>query len=276
LTIPFYKIQGTGNDFIIINDFAKTFPNDTSLIIKLCHRRFGIGADGLILMQPPINEGDFFYMQYFNSDGLESSMCGNGGRCIAVFYAMIHNIKDSVEINFSAIDGTHKAHVKRVADNEFDVALQMIDVKKVSINQSNDVVLNTGSPHYVSFDSKIVEHTNIHVDAKKIRYNELYAKEGINVNFVQNITPDHIKIRTYERGVEDETLSCGTGATASAMASVIYNGAVAGRYEIAVDVQGGKLCVRFLYNAVNSHFSDVWLCGPATVVYTGEIKTTFF
>ena len=202
MKIEFYKYQGTGNDFIILDNRKKDYSLlNTSAIHSLCDRRYGIGGDGLMLLND--RNGYDFEMKYYNADGNESSMCGNGGRCLVKFaYHMgIHRST----YKFMAVDGEHEAEI----DTDETVSLRMKDVAGVK-KFKGDNLLNTGSPHYVSFRSEI-DKINVVSEAHKIRYNDIFAKEGINVNFVETNT-GKVKMRTYERGVEDETLSCGTAA----------------------------------------------------------------
>jgi diaminopimelate epimerase len=275
MSIQFYKFQGTGNDFVIIDDRQLQFPTNTEIIARICNRRFGLGADGLILLQPPKGQGQF-YMQYFNSDGHESSMCGNGGRCISAFYALLH--PGTEHVVFSAIDGMHQARVSKQSVNQYQVELQMSDVHAITFDTDDKeaLVLNTGSPHFVKFAPELLNNSSINEPAQAVRYNETYKHQGINVNFVAHKSKNHIHIRTYERGVEDETLSCGTGATAAALATAYKSKFIKGKHQIQVDVQGGTLRIDFQYHPETSLFTDIWLCGPATLVYTGVIELTFF
>lgn len=259
MKITFYKYQGTGNDFVMIDNRQNSFPkNDTKLIEKLCDRRFGIGADGLILLENDI-ETDF-KMVYFNSDGNESSMCGNGGRCLVAFAKRL-SIIDS-ETTFLAIDGLHHASV---LDNHI-VSLQMKDVSEVKI-EKDYVFLNTGSPHHVMLVDDLKNY-DVKTNGARIRYSDLYGKTGSNVNFVNQLSENHFAIRTYERGVEDETLSCGTGATAAAIAMNADGKTKA--HHIYLDVEGGKLEVTFTKEY--SKYTNVFLKGPATFVFEGEIN----
>ena len=255
----FYKYQGTGNDFVMIDNRQNIFPkNDTKLIEKLCDRRFGIGADGLILLEND-NSTDF-KMVYYNSDGNESSMCGNGGRCLVAFAEKMNVINN--ETTFIATDGLHHA---TISENGI-VSLQMKDVDQVNIH-TDYVFLNTGSPHHVTLVDDL-EHFDVATNGAKIRYSDLYGKSGSNVNFVKQISENHFAVRTYERGVEDETLSCGTGVTAVAIAMNATGKTNANKIEL--DVQGGKLEVSFEKN--NGIYSNVHLIGPATFVFEGEIE----
>lgn len=255
--IPFFKYQGTGNDFILIDNRHQEYltRKDTSRIKHLCDRKFGIGADGLILLQN--TPGFDFEMVYFNSDGRESSMCGNGGRCIVAFARQLGVIRE--KCRFLAIDGPHEAMVR---DKNW-VELKMSDV--LETEQGEDYfILNTGSPHYVVFVEDVSD-LNIVESGQAIRYSERFRKEGINVNFAER-KPGGIEVATYERGVEDETLSCGTGVTAAALSWALLN-PEAGN-ELDINTKGGELKVRFQSNSKGS-FRDIWLCGPAELVFEG-------
>lgn len=253
--MKFYKYQGTGNDFILLDNREGNIVNID--VAKLCNRKFGIGADGLMLLQ---NHAEYdFEMVYYNSDGNISSMCGNGGRCIVAF-AKKMKVFDGNNTLFWAIDGLHEAYI----ENDF-VELKMIDVNSIQMIE-NDYQMNTGSPHYVRFNQSI-DTFNIIEEARKIRYNDVYKENGINVNFVEVKNNNTIKVRTYERGVEDETLSCGTGVTACAIAfNNITNPEI---NSVNIETPGGLLTVKF--ELENSKYSNVWLCGPATFVFEGEI-----
>ena len=257
MNLTFYKYQGTGNDFIIIDNRAKTFPkNNTQLINKLCNRYFGIGADGFILLENDANTN--FKMVYYNADGNESTMCGNGGRCIVAFAHKLGLFEETT--TFNAIDGLHHASIK---DNE--VSLQMIDVSSVEIH-NNYSFANTGSPHHV----QLVENLDsfpVFSEGRKIR-NDIYGTEGSNVNFVEQINNTTFKVRTYERGVEDETLACGTGVTAVAIA--MYETKKTDSNNITLPVKGGTLEVSF--SKEENIYKNVFLKGAATFVFKGEIE----
>ncbi len=258
MQIKFHKYQGTGNDFVMIDNRQGFFPkNDIQLIEKLCDRRFGIGADGLILLENDI-ETDF-RMVYYNSDGNESSMCGNGGRCIVAFAKRLGIIKN--ETSFIATDGLHNASVLE----DGTVSLQMKDVDEVKI-ESDYVFLNTGSPHHVVIVDDL-ENFDVTTNGAKIRYSDLYGNAGSNVNFVKQLSDDHFALRTYERGVEDETLACGTGATAVAIAMHVVG--KTNSSQIKIDVEGGKLEISF--EKRGNEYINVFLKGPATFVFEGEI-----
>ncbi len=259
--IPFQKYEGAGNDFVMIDQRHEKFltRHDTDLIERICNRRFGIGADGLILLQS-VKDYDF-EMVYFNSDGRESTMCGNGGRCIAAFAKHLGVVAE--KCRFIAIDGPHEAVVK---DNW--VELKMTDVSNIEIGDGN-FILNTGSPHYVVFVEDLSD-MNIVESGQVIRYSDRFRKDGINVNFVEK-TVHGIEVATYERGVEDETLSCGTGVTAAAISYALANPNLPIN-EVPITTKGGNLKVRFDKKSDGS-FSDVWLCGPAKRVFEGIYET---
>lgn len=257
MNIPFNKYQGAGNDFIIIDNRNGIFnPDDYEFINRLCDRRFGIGADGLILISN--HEQADFEMKYFNSDGKLGSMCGNGGRCAAHF-----SWKKGIAGNkqkFIAFDGLHNASV-----DENTVRLEMRDINEFRIIDGN-YFINTGSPHYVVFRDDI-ENMNVFEEGKKLRWSPQFAPGGTNVNFV-SVKNNTLVIRTFERGVEDETLACGTGVTASAIAAVLT-----GHFDknsVDVRARGGDLKVDFKIS--NEKVSEIWLTGPATYVFEGTIK----
>jgi diaminopimelate epimerase len=258
MTHTFYKYQGTGNDFVIIDNRQKTFDkNNTKLVANLCDRRFGIGADGLILLEN--HDKVDFKMVYYNSDGNKSTMCGNGGRCISAFAKYLGIISNKGI--FEAIDGLHEV--------EFEgnlVKLKMQDVKEVQC-YTNYTFLDTGSPHYVTLNDNIIQ-LDVKTEGSKIRYNDTYKAEGTNVNFVQKVNNSTFKIRTYERGVEDETLSCGTGVTAVALA-MHYIGETE-KNLVTLQTQGGELQIAF--RKTDSGYKDIWLIGPAQNVFKGETQ----
>jgi diaminopimelate epimerase len=258
MLLTFYKYQGTGNDFIMVDNRLNSFPKEnTQLIEQLCDRRFGIGADGLILLE---NHTTYdFKMVYFNSDGNESSMCGNGGRCLVAFAKQLGIIEATAE--FEAVDGYHFAKI--IGDDL--VSLQMKDVDRIAVHQDYSF-LNTGSPHHVQLVSDL-KNLDVKTEGAKIRYSDLYGKAGSNINFVHQIENDIFAVRTYERGVEDETLSCGTGATAVAIA--MHHVGKTKSNSVDLQVEGGKLSVQFKEN--NGVYSDVFLVGPATFVFEGTI-----
>ncbi|MHB1146937.1 MAG: diaminopimelate epimerase [Lutibacter sp.] len=257
MEIHFYKYQGAGNDFIMVDNRSLVFPkNNVELIHKLCDRRFGIGADGLILLES--SEKLDFTMVYFNADGKEGSMCGNGGRCIVAFAKKLDIIKN--EGTFEASDGLH------FANHENDlVNLQMADVENIEIYNTH-TFLNTGSPHHVNFCNAVAP-LNVTKLGSKIRYGAPYFEAGTNVNFVEQLSENSFKVRTYERGVEDETLACGTGVTAVAIAANKSNRTNEER--IYIEVLGGNLEVSF--KREGDSYKNVFLKGPAQFVYEGKI-----
>jgi diaminopimelate epimerase len=259
MQLEFYKYQGTGNDFVMIDNRTGFFPKENvQLVARLCDRRFGIGADGLILLEN--DEATDFRMVYYNSDGNLSSMCGNGGRCLVAFAKELNVIKN--KCTFIATDGLHHASVA----NDGRVSLQMIDV--TNIKKENDYTfMNTGSPHHVQMVEDL-EHYNVKENGAALRYGTLYGKEGSNINFVKKINEDTFALRTYERGVEDETLACGTGATAVAIAMNATGQTNAS--SIKLNVEGGKLSVSF--DKMGDVFANVFLIGPAEFVFKGVIE----
>ncbi|WP_274476496.1 diaminopimelate epimerase [Mangrovimonas aestuarii] len=254
----FYKYQGTGNDFVMIdnrhNDFDK---NNTKLVNLLCDRRFGIGADGLILIED--HDATDFKMVYYNSDGNQSTMCGNGGRCISAFARDLGVING--DATFEAVDGLH--HVKFNGD---EVSLQMQDVSTIE-NHEEHLFLDTGSPHHVELRSDL-DALDVKEVGAGIRYGELYGKEGSNVNFVEQIGDSTFNVRTYERGVEDETFSCGTGVTAVAIA--MFELGKTKSNNVTLKTKGGDLKVSFV--KTDEGYKDVWLTGPAKRVFKGEVS----
>ena len=257
MNIEFFKYQGTGNDFVMIDNRQGTFDKkDTDLIAHLCDRRFGVGADGLILLETHPNAD--FRMIYYNSDGNESSMCGNGGRCITAFANHLEIIQNKA--TFEAIDGIHHS----IIENEI-VKLQMTDVSTIE-NHDHYLFLNTGSPHHVQMEFDL-EILNIQTEGSRIRYGAPYFEEGSNVNFVKKLKDDEFLVRTYERGVEDETLSCGTGVTAVALAMNYIKETE--KNLITIQTQGGKLQVAF--DKDGEGYKNIWLIGPAIQVFKGRI-----
>ena len=254
----FYKYQGTGNDFVIFDNRNQKIELTKEQVAFLCHRRFGIGADGLMLLN---SHPDYdFEMKYYNADGGESSMCGNGGRCLVKFAAEMGIVKS--EYRFIAIDGEHEASI----ETNGLVSLKMNDVHAIQTHY-NRHVLNTGSPHYVEVTENVMG-LNVFEKGRAIRYSDEFKKEGINVNFVEYTEdPDTILVRTYERGVEDETFSCGTGVTAAALVS--FHNEVGYNY-VNVKTKGGLLGVEYEKNEDN--YTNIHLIGPATKVFEGDIS----
>lgn len=259
MEFTFYKYQGTGNDFVMIDNRDEFFPKESiELVQQLCDRRFGIGADGLILLE---NDSEtHFRMVYYNSDGNPSSMCGNGGRCIVAFAKSLGMIEHKT--TFIAADGLHHA---TIFDNGM-VSLQMKNVDTIDVN-AEYVFLDTGSPHHVQMEESL-DLLDVKALGAKIRYSDLYGKTGSNVNFVHQENEDTFSLRTYERGVEDETLSCGTGATAVAIAMKAIGKTQS--EAINLNVQGGKLSVTF--HERDGKFTEVFLKGPAEFVYKGTAE----
>jgi diaminopimelate epimerase len=264
MLIPFEKYQGTGNDFVIIDNRDQQFKPDTNTVRLLCDRKFGIGADGLMLLENI--KGYDFKMVYFNADGNESSMCGNGGRCLSAF-AFSRGMFDE-KCKFIAIDGEHEAVVQNTDDEKvYWVSLKMMDVNEVKI-QNDHLEIDTGSPHYLKFVDS-VKSVDVFSEGKSIRNSAPFVEKGINVNFLE-MEDGVLKVRTYERGVEDETLSCGTGVTASALAASV-KGLLGENNICKLETEGGNLQVRFRKKADNQ-FDDIWLEGAATFVFKGEIE----
>lgn len=256
MNVSFYKYQGTGNDFIIFDNRALFFPKSNNVLISnLCNRHFGIGADGLILLEK--DENSDFKMIYFNADGHESTMCGNGGRCIVAFAEKLQLFKKTTK--FSAIDGIHYAEV-----NDGIVSLQMIDVNEIEVSE-NSVFINTGSPHHVEIVNNLDNFQVVNEGRKIIKTS--YQNESCNINFVEQLNNDTFKVRTYERGVEDETLACGTGVTAVAIAMHYKN--ISSNNHMKLVVPGGNLEIKF--NEHNGNYTHIILSGPATFVFEGKI-----
>lgn len=255
MNIAFYKYQGTGNDFIMIDNRSENFPkNNTKLVAQLCDRKFGIGADGLILLEDHATVD--FTMVYYNADGNVSSMCGNGGRCIAHFAHTLEIVAATAA--FEAVDGMHEATIDKNI-----VSLKMNSVENIAIKDTY-VFLDTGSPHHVQLVEDLKDYP-VFNNGRAIR-NDLYGKIGANVNFVEHIENDIFAVRTYERGVEDETLSCGTGVTAVALA--MFATGKTKSAEVQLQTPGGLLSVTFRKSATG--YDDIWLKGPATAVFKGE------
>ncbi|MBS1761924.1 MAG: diaminopimelate epimerase [Bacteroidetes bacterium] len=262
MKIDFYKYQGTGNDFIILDNRNGEYSAITNEMIKrLCERRIGIGADGLMLFES--QDGFDFKMIYFNSDGLRGTMCGNGGRCMTQFAYDIGLTRFTYR--FIASDGPHEAEIT----TDGIIRLKMSDVSFVE-EHGTFSILDTGSPHYVKFVNDLSK-LDVVEEGREIRNSKRFIENGINVDFVEVKDDGKISIRTYERGVEDETLSCGTGVTAAAIACS-HN--PKGFNRIEASTPGGQLSVE--YNKIDEqHFSNIWLCGPAEFVFKGSIDVQY-
>ncbi len=256
----FYKYQGAGNDFVIIDNRKAIFPKeDHRLIRRLCDRRFGIGADGLMLLEPS-TLGEF-RMLYFNADGMPGSMCGNGGRCMVSFARSLGLFEQVTEFEFNG-----DLYEARMEGDR--VSLNMLDVESIDAFEEH-VFLDTGSPHHVTFTDNLKE-TDVIGEGSRIRHGEPYNETGTNVNFVQQINENTFRVRTYERGVEDETLSCGTGVTAVALASFFLG--KTGSHKVNIQTRGGDLEVEFSFDEDMDRFSQIVLSGPATFVFKGVIE----
>lgn len=257
--IQFFKYQGTGNDFVIIDNRSGKYGGlSMSQVRFICDRRYGIGADGLMLLN---NHSTYdFEMKYFNADGKESSMCGNGGRCLVRFAQDIGIMRTNY--SFLASDGPHEASINM----DGIVSLKMKDVPHIDFRRSH-FILDTGSPHYVELTQKVMD-IDVLKRGREIRYGPEFEKDGINVNFVEQLdTPDRILVRTYERGVEGETYSCGTGVTAAALVCHHNDN---GFNRVEVQTLGGHLSVE--YDKIDDGYKNVWLNGPAEKVFDGTIE----
>jgi diaminopimelate epimerase len=254
MQLHFYKYQGTGNDFIVIDNRALHFPKDTATIERLCDRKFGIGSDGLILIEnhPTLD----YRMVFYNPDGSES-LCGNGSRCGFAFARKLGMVRDTA--TFETTDGVHQA---KLSGDE--ISFSLFDNKGIDAFGA-DYYVHTGSPHYV----KLVDHldaVDLRTEGRMIRYSEQFiGQNGTNVNFAQ-LLPDRVRVRTYERGVEDETLSCGTGVTA---VGLVASG-LGFNSPVTIETKGGNLTVSFQKNGVS--FTDIWLTGPVALVFEGTIE----
>ena len=253
-SITFYKYQGTGNDFVITSDL---FEITTEQIIRLCDRKFGIGADGVIVMKSDSKLD--FDMMYYNADGSES-FCGNGSRCAVMHAKFLGWVNDECEFNSN--DGAHTAIIE-----DEEVRLKMHDVDMVLV-EDEGYILNTGSPHYIAYTEELQE-LDLLTAAHAIRYNDTFKETGINVNYLEGKN-GVLHIRTYERGVEDETLSCGTGVTAAAIANYLDTESTHKRYSQKLQTKGGPLTVTF--DKKKESFENIYLCGPAVQVFEGKVE----
>ncbi len=257
MKITFYKYQGAGNDFILLDNRKINYSFSSSEIKKFCDRNFGVGADGFIVLKNH-NKYDF-EMSYYNCDGKISSMCGNGGRCV-VHFANLLGIIES-DTFFYAVDGVHYAKINKINS----VTLKMIDIEMVLVKNGN-IFINSGSPHLI-IEKKDIDLIDVKESGFKIRNLKMFRPHGVNVNFVEKVSKKEFKIRTYERGVENETLSCGTGAVASAIA-MHYLGRTKHR-EIKIITKGGELKVLFKFE---KSYSEIFLEGPVDIIFKGEIN----
>jgi len=255
MNLSFYKYQGTGNDFVMIDNRAKIFPkNEINKILQISDRHFGIGADGIILIED--DEKFDFKMIYFNADGSQT-FCGNGARCAVAFAKHLNIIQHKT--TFLAVDGEHFAEIK-----DDIISLQMINVDDIKVNE-NFVFMHTGTQHHVEMVNDLDKYP-VFENGKKIRNS--YDFPGSNVNFVQQLNDTTFRVRTYEKGVEDETLACGTGVTAVAIA--MHKTKKTNSNSISLPVEGGNLEVSF--DEKNGSYTNVFLKGPAQFVFKGEIE----
>lgn len=259
MILHFYKYQGTGNDFIMIDNTKGEYSHlSIAQIQAICQRKFGVGADGLIKINT--HQDTDFEVDYYNADGTKS-FCGNGARC-AVMFANKLGLVQNNQTTFMAIDGMHQAHI-----NTDLVELKMNDVHTIEVLDQSIYETNTGSPHFLSYVENI-DQVNCVEYGKSIRYSDVYKENGINVNLIQELDAKEIRVYTYERGVEDETLSCGTGVTAAAL-SYAFRHHLKGENTIQVQTKGGHLAVKLNHSTI---FSDIWLIGPAKPVFEGTIS----
>lgn len=263
MELEFYKYHGTGNDFIILHDNRALPPIGPDIAESLCNRHTGIGSDGIIIISE--ESGYDFRMRFINPDGTEGSMCGNGGRCAVMFYDRLTGNRDGYR--FRAVDGDHTGEVIITKGNEARVRITLKDVSAASVHRhEGGLFLDTGAPHLV-LETENLDGLNITESALPFRNAEKFKPAGVNVNFIER-SGSGIRIRTFEKGVEEETLSCGTGVTAAAIAAFIDD---AGHpASITIETRGGALNVA--YDREGLFFRQIWLEGPAVFVYKGTIK----
>ena len=272
MLLHFYKMNGAGNDFIVIDNRDLSIALDAATIEALCDRNRGIGADGLLVVEPAENGADFRF-RYYNADGGEAEMCGNGARCFGRFTAhLMDEFPD--QVTFETMAGTLAA--KMVGD---DVRIAMSDPKDLRLDTGATVpglkvplhFINTGVPHVVAFvpGGDAFEELDVFTHGRAIRQHPAFAPAGTNANFATVLRPDHLEIRTYERGVEDETLACGTGIVASALIHHLLTGVPS---PIQVDVAGGDTLTVDFVKSADGAFRQVALTGPADFVFEGEIE----
>ena len=260
MKLTFTKYHGTGNDFIIIDNRLIHWLPGKEEVSSLCDRHVGIGADGLMLLST--RSGYDFAMNYYNSDGNESTLCGNGGRCMTAFAKSLGLVGNRA--HFWAVDGGHNAEISAIGEDcTYRIKMKDTFIDKV---YNDGMFIDTGSPHFVKFAAD-VSHIDVFTEGRRLRYDERFAPGGTNVDFVEQLA-EGLFVRSYERGVEDETLSCGTGVTASAIAAASVNRLNQGFYHI--ETPGGNLKVSFIQTG--TLFSEIWLEGPATFVFKGEIE----
>lgn len=258
-TVDFVKFQGAGNDFVMINLMTNNLILTEQQIGTLCNRRFGIGADGLITISR--SEAAQFRMTYYNCDGRLASFCGNGGRCTAAFAYSLGIAGKTM--TFEGFDGIHHAVIIEADGDDYAVELSMRDVSQFGF-RNHDLIVDTGSPHYVT-QVEDAGGIDIIAEGRRIRYDKSVSENGVNVDFVEK-RKDRLFVRTYERGVEDETLACGTGVTASAMAASLWFG----WNNVDIETPGGNLNVKF--DKSGNSFTNVRLTGNAVASFRGNIK----
>ena len=271
MILPFYKYHGSGNDFIIIDNRRNIFNFQgfmkQAAIAGICHRQYGIGADGMMIIQP--DQKADFRMEYYNADGREGSLCGNGSRCAVAFAHQTDIIKGKKAV-FTAFDGMHNAEITNISQQMYEISVQLNDASGPKLLSPGKYFIDTGSPHLVIFNEHLWS-INVNEAGSEIRHSTPWNVDGVNVNFGKIVDSQTLAVRTYERGVERETLSCGTGATAAAISAYIYNKNLINRYRI--NTYGGSLDVSFdPPTAGKDTFTNIWLHGPAQFVYEGSIK----
>ena len=273
MLLPFFKMNGAGNDFIIVDnrDLSLTKELDTDTIAALCDRNRGIGADGLLAVEPAQKGADYRF-RYYNADGGEAEMCGNGARCFGRFTAHLGEIVLK-RVTFETIAGTLSAEM--IGD---DVRIAMSEPKDLKLNLDTKIegfeaplhFVNTGVPHVVTFLESVnaLDDFDVFNFGAAVRNHKAFAPAGTNANFAAILAPDHISLRTFERGVEDETLACGTGMVAAALVHHLLTGAAS---PIKVDVEGGDTLEIGFEKTGEQTFKNVTLTGPADFVFEGEI-----
>lgn len=276
MQIAFHKYHGAGNDFILVDNRSGSFTtggsNQEALIARLCDRHTGIGADGLILVQHPTLPASesAFRMLYFNADGLEGSLCGNGSRCAAA-YAYAKGMTKGRQVVFEAVDGLHRAEILRDSKPAYVVRVSLRKCQAAEKLTNEQYYVDTGSPHLVWFTDKL-DSLDVSTLGRKIRYDPKWGARGVNVNFAEWAGDGSLRVRTYERGVEEETLSCGTGAAAVALAGYLHQGGRPGHSTCTIHFRGGSLRLSFTPpDKAGGDFRDIWLEGPASMVFEGRL-----